>query len=277
MKPWVKLYTEINRDPKIITLSWAQRGIWSALLAMAGEIDERDGEDSETGKLDTIEYTALRIRCDLEMFTQELSTLLSRGTIEDRDGILYIHNYAKRQEVPPSQKRPAMRERQREHRLSQAEPTRDESMSRNVTSMSRNVTPPESDTDIELDTESDADSAPPPVVQPRQSTRVREPYPNNPAIQAFQDVFKCRPKNREQAEVITNTIKPSELDKWKQVMQAWHLRDYKPQNIPGMLDWYLHGIPVNGHGKQARAAPPDPVIDVAEAIRLNELGRMQIP
>ena len=65
MKTWIKLYTEINRDPDIGTLTWAQRGIWSALLALAGEIDDRDENEQETGRLDTSTRVAWSIRCDL--------------------------------------------------------------------------------------------------------------------------------------------------------------------------------------------------------------------
>ena len=59
MKSWVKLYTEINRDPKMAQFTWAQRGIWAALLALAGELDVRNGDGSESGELDTVENTEI--------------------------------------------------------------------------------------------------------------------------------------------------------------------------------------------------------------------------
>ena len=95
MKTWVKLYTEITRDPKWLTLDWEQRGIWCAVLAMTGEIDDRDADGVETGALDTVEYTALRIRCDLGLFAQAVAAFTERGMIEERDGILYLPNYAR--------------------------------------------------------------------------------------------------------------------------------------------------------------------------------------
>jgi len=129
---------------------------------------------------------------------------------------------------------------------------------------------------VEQDSVGLACAEPPQVIEkpPRQSTRVREPYPNNPAIQAFQDVFKCRPKNRDQAAIITDTIRPTELQKWKEVMQAWNLRAYNPQNVPGMLGWYRDGIPTNGNGKpHARAGPPEyPHMDIQEVGRLNDIA-----
>jgi len=93
MKTWVKLYTETNRDPKIGTLSWAERGIWAALLALAGEIDGRNDENKETGELDTLENVAWRLRCDVGELRQALEKFSSRFMVDEIDGILFIHDY----------------------------------------------------------------------------------------------------------------------------------------------------------------------------------------
>jgi hypothetical protein len=116
MKPWVKLYTEINRDADMGMLTWAQRGIWSALLALAGDIDARDAEEHETGQLDTEARVAWMIRCEASELRAALAEFARLGMVEDRDGILYLPNYGKRQAKPPSQERPAARDRQRKHR-----------------------------------------------------------------------------------------------------------------------------------------------------------------
>jgi hypothetical protein len=97
MKSWVKLYTEISRDPKLLTLTWAQRGIWAVLLAMTGEIDDRDESDNETGRLDTVEYTAIRIRCDPEELEDALRCMAERQMIEIRDGVVFILHFRDRQ------------------------------------------------------------------------------------------------------------------------------------------------------------------------------------
>jgi len=149
MKSWVKLYTEINRDPKLLTLTWPQRGIWAALLALAGEMDERDPEtEAENGKLDTIAYTALRIRCEMAEFTEAIAAFTERGMISEVEGILYLPNFAKRQAVAPSHQRAAQRDRQREYRASQP-------CHNPVTTPSEGVTP--SDTDSDSDTDPDSD------------------------------------------------------------------------------------------------------------------------
>lgn len=143
MKSWIKSYTETNHDPKIVTLTWAQRGIWAALLNLAGELDDRDPEtEIETGKLDTVEYTAIRIRCSLDELRDALAAFEQRGMIEERDGALYLPHYTARQAVAPSHRPTAQRDRQREHRL------RKESHNP-VTTLSQAVTTPDSETDTE--------------------------------------------------------------------------------------------------------------------------------
>jgi len=141
MKTWVKLYTEINRDPKMAELTWAQRGIWAALLGLAGELDIRNGDGSETGELDTIENTAWRIRCE-SGFEETVEALKGHRMVHEEDGVLFISNYAKRQARPPSARPQATRERKRRQRARESQ-EHDE----NVTRGSQPVTPSESESD----------------------------------------------------------------------------------------------------------------------------------
>jgi len=147
MKTWVKVYTEINRDPDMGTLSWAQRGIWTALLALAGEIDDRDDDEQETGKLDTLERIAWSIRCDAAELDEAVIQFEARGMIfVESDGTMHLPNYPKRQGRPPSSRPTAVAERVQRHRdKSKAE-------CNDVTgSVQRGVTPSDTDTDTEAD------------------------------------------------------------------------------------------------------------------------------
>lgn len=116
MKTWVKLYTEINHDPKIGTLSWAHRGILSALFALCGEIEDMDADGNETGALDTPENLAWRLRCDQEELDGALAEFQARKIVHVADGVVYLTHYAARQARPPSAKREAVRRRVREWR-----------------------------------------------------------------------------------------------------------------------------------------------------------------
>lgn len=167
MKTWVKLKTKINHDPEVGTLSWAHRGIWCALLALAGEIDDRDGDDRETGRLDTPENTAWRIRCDWSEFQAALAEFLKRGGwIEERDGVLYLTKYRESQERPPSSRRKAVAERVQRTRARKAQRCNE-----GVTTLHAHVTPldteSESDTETESETESIGAGTPAPTQKPR--------------------------------------------------------------------------------------------------------------
>jgi len=152
MKSWVKLYTEINRDPKMAEFTWAQKGIWAALLALAGDLDIRKGDGAETGQLQSVPDTAWSIRCDIGEFTEAVEALSrpvgqdKRGMLYDQDGILFITNYAKRQARAPSARPAATRERKRRQRARESQPRHEPSQP---------VTPSESESETETDTESD--------------------------------------------------------------------------------------------------------------------------
>jgi hypothetical protein len=126
VKTWVKLYTEVNHDPAIGTLTWAQRGIWAALLALAGEIDDRDEAQAETGALDTLPNIAWRLRCDEGELGEAVEAFVERNMVDERDGILYITHYGSRQRRPPSAKPDAVKDRVQRHRAQQSDSADDD-------------------------------------------------------------------------------------------------------------------------------------------------------
>ncbi|MFA4974679.1 MAG: hypothetical protein WC683_18895 [bacterium] len=146
MKTWVKLYTEINRDPTMGELTLAQKGVWMMLLALAGEIDARDENDLETGELDTIARVAWSIRCTKDELNDALAALEERGMVEERDGILWLPNYAKRQRRAPSDGHIAVAERVKRHRDKFLAPRNED-----VTPLQDDVTSLESESDTETD------------------------------------------------------------------------------------------------------------------------------
>ena len=142
MKTWIKLYTKINRDPDMGTLTWAERGIWSAVLALAGEIDDQD-EDGPTGRIDT----APRIAWHLRMLASDLDVALSafekRGMIEeDEDGIVMLPAFRKRQKRAPSSQPERVAERVQRHRAKAKR-----GCNESVTTLKRGVTPSDSETE----------------------------------------------------------------------------------------------------------------------------------
>lgn len=166
MRTWVKLYTETNRDPKIGTLTWAQRGIWAALLALAGELDDQD-EGQPTGMIGTVEDIAWRIRCGVDELTEAL-TLFEKRDMAYREyvgltphtepgdlHIWYITHFQQRQERPPSEQPAAVTERVKRHRERAA--TSAKTLQNPVTDCNESVTACNA-LRFRIDTDTDADA-----------------------------------------------------------------------------------------------------------------------
>lgn len=158
-KVWVKLYvTDLLDDPKLADLSWEHRGILAALLALAGKLDHRDGSGAETGRLDTPAHVAWHIRCSADQLAGAVAELERCGLVEQRDGVLYLADYAPRQCRPPSSSRAAVGERVRRFREGQAVSRNDD-----VTRLKRAQPPQEAESEADADGEAaaaaDADAA----------------------------------------------------------------------------------------------------------------------
>jgi len=116
MKTWVKVYTEILNDPKIAQLPLPHAGVWLFLLAAAGTIDDRDGNEAETGRLGTPEEVAWLMRRPLEDIQPAVDAFIELGMVHTNAGALYLTNYGKRQARPPSARPSAVRTRVKRHR-----------------------------------------------------------------------------------------------------------------------------------------------------------------
>ena len=116
MKTWIKLHTKALDSPDIGVLSWAHRGIFDALILLAGRLDYRDDDNQETGQLDTLERTAWRIRCNLDEFREAVSIFVKHGMVMESDEGLVLANYYEHQKRAPSAQRQAVKERVQRHR-----------------------------------------------------------------------------------------------------------------------------------------------------------------
>ena len=265
MKSWVKLYTEINRDADMGTLTWAQRGIWSAFLALAGQIDDRDEEDDETGALDTPGRVAWHLRLSQDELDDALAAFTERGMVDERDGILYLTNYPMRQQVPPSQRRPAQRDRQRAHRA-------DAQCHNPVTTLSRDVTPSETESDADADADAERGdavrgrtdaqpSAPddvpfvdPPAADPEPKRTSRaDPRTKHPAVACVKGITGRLPNRALYGEVIQTLGEHPDGKKAATCYQEWVKRGFNPNAMTWLTEWYPNGIPKQGNPGRPRA------------------------
>lgn len=215
-KYWIKLYHEILDDPKMGKLP---DNLWRRaieLFLLAGDLN-RGGELLDTEGI----AWKLRITCN-ETLQNELQALQQCNivTLLDNGNWLVVH-FANRQEAVDVNER-VKRFRERQKKIAEKEaPTE------NVTKRY---------TDKESDKESDKAAKPPNHPKP-------EPIP---AVKVHVEVTGKYLLNKAQikeiAEVVGDT--PIALEKWRSVVKAWVMRDYKPTRIDGMLEWFRDGIPI---------------------------------
>lgn len=266
MRTWVKLYTEIIEDPDQGTLSLAQRGLWSMFLALAGRIDDRDENDCETGRLDTVARVAWRLHCQSSEVEDAIAAFADRGMVEVRDGVIYLPNYATRQQRAPSDRRAAVADRVKRHRNEHVTP-----LHPGVTSSESES---ESDTDTDADTEGDPsgradaratlpfdeplESVPEPEPEPAPRKRAtmdstRDPRTNHPAIQAFRAVTRRYPSKDVYDKVIEELGPEPDVGKLRLCFTEWRVKDYRATNLGWLFEWYHNGGPPprNGNGHSA--------------------------
>ena len=114
MKTWVKLYTEMLNDPKMARLTWSERGLWCSLIALAGQIDDRDANDQPTGALGSKADIAWLLRSGLSELEPMFDNLVSCELLVTDGDQLTVRNYSKRQAIPESSQHDAVTERQRQ-------------------------------------------------------------------------------------------------------------------------------------------------------------------
>lgn len=242
MKTWVKLYTEIKRDADMGTLTWAQRGIWSYLLVLAGEIDDRDEAGAETGILDTPERVAWHLRLTTEELADALDAFKALGMVDETDGVLFLPNYAKRQGRAPSDRNAAVTERVKRHRAERADSVK-RACNEDVTSAKRGVTSSDSDSDSDTDTEKKEGGAVAPPPAPPKPSKPRDERLEHVAIQAIRSVTGRYPPKGAFDRVIREVGAKPDLKKMRDCYEVWVSRHNDPLNLDGWLfDWYFHGV-----------------------------------
>ena len=136
-KMWVRLYTEINHDAKMLRLS--DRLFRRAIncFAFAGEVDK-------DGLLMPLDDMAFLLHVDPEHLETEFNELARLGILDQMDGNWYVTHFAERQDraygysqTPSAIRKRAQREREKE---SNKEKEKEENKTRKEVDKNRDVT-----------------------------------------------------------------------------------------------------------------------------------------
>lgn len=261
MKTWVKLYTEMLNDPKMAGLSLAESGLWCLLIALAGQVDDRDADDQATGLLGSRVDVAWCLRRNLDELNPMLDHLVQCGLLTNHDDRVTVTNYAKRQCIPESSKHDSVSERQRQW---YAKHKPNATLTPLCSDPNATLTEPEQireEQNREEKREGEGAQNTPARAQTQPEPLKPDERPS--AIVAFFDEFAFipAPKGTLWREICANV---TDVDQWRAAIHAWHLCGNSTRNVAGMLDWYRTGRRdnrVNGvipkRGRPSGAPDPD--------------------
>lgn len=113
MRTWVKLYTEILRDPKMAALPDHRFRVCVNLFALAGQLDE-------DGRLGTTEDVAFHLRLEAADVADEMQSLAEVGVTMCKKGVWWLKNWQTRNGKAASDKPESRRERVQKWRENKA-------------------------------------------------------------------------------------------------------------------------------------------------------------
>ncbi|MDD5700449.1 MAG: hypothetical protein PHU23_00240 [Dehalococcoidales bacterium] len=119
-KPWLKLWTEVLRDPKLVGRSMTERGMWLHLLCVAQECnaDGRliNGAGYPLSITDIARQMFVQDRSEIASLRRLIDYMVTQKSLHWDGDTLVLDNFKRRQEIAPSDTPEAARQRQREHR-----------------------------------------------------------------------------------------------------------------------------------------------------------------
>jgi len=119
-KPWLKLWVEWIHDPKMFSLTWAEKGMWCGVLtlaqqcAAAGQLVKGDGTPLTIPEIaNSLHITSPKDRKTLEGM---ISKMAGAGSLHWNSNLLVVTHFAERQAKIASETTEAVRDRVRRHR-----------------------------------------------------------------------------------------------------------------------------------------------------------------
>lgn len=239
MRYWIKLYTEILKDPKMGRLTDRQFRTCINLFALAGEHDQE-------GALPSVADMSWTLRMDETELLDNLNELAKVGIVRCINDTWLVCKWQERQAKAPSAAPDKVLQRVHDYRQRQ----RNESVTTLQDEVKRGVTPPETETDIETETETDTESergatfTPGPVVARASVTRTTGTKPNpklSPQVNLFAKVTGFYPARSVHHIVDAAIDTRNDEALLRQCYEAWLLRGFRKENLAWLTEWYTSG------------------------------------
>lgn len=268
--PWVKIYTEILDDPKMMDLSTSAKWRFVQFIALAGEFD-MSGLLTDGDNPMSVKKIAWRLRETAETIQGDLDQLKAAGLMSESDGAICVVNFAARQGRPQSERQKQWRERKRiEREKDKTAPGSDVTPApvQPVTDVTRDVTVTrrprieKNRVDKDKDKEIGAPAKKPAgdngaIAQaPKKVSTKNEPDPRSghPAIAAIREITGRFPNRVLYDQLIESLKENPNMDLARECYKSWLARGYNPNAVTAFTDWYAQGGPPAPPGKRMDAA-----------------------
>jgi hypothetical protein len=163
--PWIKIYTDMLDDFKVMQLTDAQKWRFVQLILLAATCDAEGAIVTGDSPV-TPELISKRLYCDLKTLKKDIEKLLELGLVTYDGNILVISKFADRQGPTQEEKRKQWRERQKKRR--------DRATNGDVTGESRVSPPLEEEEEEEVKSSANANGSSPPKKPRGQSEKERK-------------------------------------------------------------------------------------------------------
>ncbi|HUV51491.1 MAG TPA: DnaD domain protein [Dehalococcoidia bacterium] len=123
-QPWLKMWVEWIDDPKMLSLSLAEQGVWWRLVTLAkkcaadGSIVKGHGTPLSLAQI--VDTIRIKTKADRKVFDSMVEKMTDQGSLHWNDDTLVITNFKVRQAKTTSETPEAVRERVRLHRQRKA-------------------------------------------------------------------------------------------------------------------------------------------------------------
>jgi hypothetical protein len=114
LSSWIKLYTEMLHDPKLIKLDYEEKWFFVECLLLAGSLEKG-------GLIGASEDVSLAMPKGERGEGRKLKALARAGLVQEKKGVWYVTNFSKRQ-VKPSDSKEAWADRKRKQREKMSHP-----------------------------------------------------------------------------------------------------------------------------------------------------------
>jgi hypothetical protein len=268
--PWVKIYTEILDDPKMMDLSTSAKWRFVQFIALAGEFD-MNGLLTDGDNPMSVKKIAWRLREAAETIQGDLDQLKAAGLISESDGAICVVNFSARQGRPQSERQRQWRERKRAEREKDktapesdvtptpvhpvTDVTRDATVTRRPR-IEKNRVDKDKDKEIGAPTKKPAGETGAIAQAPKKVSTKNGPDPRSghPAIAAIREITGRFP-NRVLYDQLIGVLKESpNMDLARECYKSWLARGYNPNAVTAFTDWYAQGGPPAPPGKRMDAA-----------------------